>query len=84
MLDEYNKKAEKVVFFQSRGSQLQRVHRITQLSTFISLKLNFSPVQQQHVKRIAELSKFDLGTRMVNEFPELQGVMGQNYSRMKN
>ncbi len=84
MLDEYNKKAEKVVFFQSRGSQLQRVHRITQLSTFISFKLNFSPVQQKHVKRIAELSKFDLGTRIVNEFPELQGVMGQNYARLKN
>ena len=83
-LDEFNKKAEKVVFFQSRGSQHQRVQRITQLSAFISYKLNLSSAQQKHVQRIAELSKFDLETRMVYEFPELQGVMGQNYARLKN
>ena len=83
-LDEFNKKAEKVVFFQSRGSQHQRVQRITQLSTFISDKLNLSSVEQKHVQRIAELSKFDLETRMVYEFPELQGVMGQNYASLKN
>ena len=83
-LDEFNKKAEKVVFFQSRGSQHQRVQRITQLSTFISDKLNLSSTQQKHVQRIAELSKFDLETRMVYEFPELQGVMGQNYALLKN
>ena len=82
-LDEFNKKAEKVVFFQSRGSQHQRVQRITQLSTFISDKLNLSSTQQKHVQRIAELSKFDLETRMVYEFPELQGVMGQNYALLK-
>lgn len=84
MLDEFRKKAEKVVFFQSRGSQHQRVQRITQLSTFISDKLNLSSTQQKHVQRIAELSKFDLETRMVYEFPELQGVMGQNYALLKN
>ena len=84
MLDEFMKKAEKVVFFQSRGSQHQRVQRITQLSTFISDKLNLSSTQQKHVQRIAELSKFDLETRMVYEFPELQGVMGQNYAHLKN
>ena len=83
-LDEFNKKAEKVVFFQSRGSQHQRVQRITQLSAFISDKLNLSSAQQKHVQRIAELSKFDLETKMVYEFPELQGVMGQNYARLKN
>ena len=55
-LDEFNKKAEKVVFFQSRGSQHQRVQRITQLSAFISDKLNLSSAQQKYVQRIAELS----------------------------
>ena len=84
LLVEFNKKSKNVVFFQSRGSQLQRVQRIIHLSKFISEKLNFSLVQQNHVLRIAELSKFDLGTRMVYEFPELQGVMGQNYARLKN
>ena len=84
MPEEFRKKAEKVVFFQSRGSQHQRVQRITQLSTFISDKLNLPPTQRKHVQRIAELSKFDLETRMVYEFPELQGIMGQNYAHLKN
>ncbi|MED5241877.1 MAG: glycine--tRNA ligase subunit beta [SAR324 cluster bacterium] len=82
-LYEFSKKAEKVVFFQSRGSQHQRVQRINQLSTFISEKLNLSSTQKKHVQRIAELSKFDLETKMVYEFPELQGVMGQNYALLK-
>ena len=28
----------------------------------------------------AEISKFDLVTDMVNEFPELQGIMGEKYA----
>ena len=84
LLDEFSNKSEKVVFFQSRGSQHQRVQRIINLSIFISKKLNFSPKKQKYVQRIAELSKFDLGTRMVYEFPELQGIMGQNYAILRN
>ena len=84
MLDEFRLKAEKVVFFQSRGSQNQRVQRITQLSIFISKKLDLSSEQEKNTQRIAELSKFDLETKMVYEFPELQGVMGQKYASLKN
>ena len=36
------------------------------------------------VLRIAELSKFDLETQLVQEFPELQGLMGGNYAMLKN
>ncbi len=35
------------------------------------------------VDRAAEISKFDLVTNMVNEFPELQGVMGKKYALQK-
>ena len=34
------------------------------------------------MKRAAEISKFDLVTHMIYEFPELQGVMGEKYARM--
>ncbi len=83
-LDEFSKKAEKVVFFQSRGSQHQRIQRLSELSLFIADRLKISKSQQKQVQRIAELCKFDLETRMVSEFPELQGVMGQNYAGLEN
>ncbi len=83
-LDEFSKKAEKVVFFQSRGSQRQRIQRLSELSLFIADRLKISKSQQKQVQRIAELCKFDLETRMVSEFPELQGVMGQNYAGLEN
>jgi glycyl-tRNA synthetase beta chain len=83
-LSDFQTKADNVVFFQQRGSQAQRVQRIAELSVYIAHSLNLSKTQKKQVQRIAELSKFDLGTRMVAEFPELQGVMGGNYARLKN
>jgi len=83
-LDEFRQKAENVVFFQQRGTQGQRVQRIADLSVFIAGKLEFSEIQQKQVRRIAELSKFDLETQLVQEFPELQGLMGENYAMLKN
>ena len=83
-LDDFLQKAEKVVFFQQRGSQSQRVQRIADLSVFIACRLGLSEIQQKNVRRIAELSKFDLETQLVHEFPELQGLMGENYALLKN
>ena len=83
-LDEFCKKAEKVIFFQQRGFQNQRVKRITDLSIFIANKLELSSEQKKNVCRIAELSKFDLETQLVHEFPELQGTMGGNYAQLAN
>jgi len=34
----------------------------------------------QHAKRAAQLAKCDLMTEMVNEFPDLQGIMGRYYA----
>src|SRR5699024_11773741 len=39
-----------------------------------------SDVCSSDLSRAAEISKFDLMTDMVNEFPELQGVMGEKYA----
>ena len=83
-LEEFCMRLNKVVFFQDRGSQKQRVKRIEVLSEFIGNKLNLSLQQKKYAKRIAKLSKFDLVTQMVQEFPELQGVMGGYYANIKN
>jgi len=74
---------ERVVFFQKRGSQLERVQRIQKHSLKLARFLQLSETELIQVQRIAELCKFDLQTQMVYEFPELQGLMGEVYSAHK-
>src|SRR5918999_2687219 len=67
----------KVVHHNKLGSQFDRVMRIQVLSGQIarSLKCDIAAAE-----RAAWLSKADLLTGMVGEFPELQGVMGRYYA----
>jgi glycyl-tRNA synthetase beta chain len=67
----------KVVFHNKLGSQLERVQRIKLLAGEIARSLRADVMQAE---RAAELSKADLLTAMVGEFPELQGVMGRYYA----
>lgn len=66
-----------VVYHGKLGSQLERVQRIQLLSGAIARKLGADAVLAE---RAAWLSKADLLTGMVGEFPELQGVMGRYYA----
>ncbi len=66
-----------VVYHNKLGSQLERVERIKSLSKRIVHALG---TDTQLVERAAWLSKADLLTDMVGEFPELQGVMGRYYA----
>jgi glycyl-tRNA synthetase beta chain len=67
----------KVVFHNKLGSQLERMQRIKLLAGEIARSLRADVMQAE---RAAELSKADLPTAMVGEFPELQGVMGRYYA----
>ena len=67
----------KVVYHNKLGSQLDRVKRIQALSTGIAKSLKADAAA---AGRAAWLSKADLLTGMVGEFPELQGVMGRYYA----
>lgn len=66
-----------VVYHNKLGSQLQRVERIITLTGNIARLLN---VDKADAELAARLSKADLLTDMVGEFPELQGVMGHYYA----
>ncbi len=66
-----------VTFHAKLGSQGARVHRIMQLAEAIAPALGADPAL---AGRAAWLSKADLTTGMVGEFPELQGVMGRYYA----
>ncbi|HZQ72959.1 MAG TPA: glycine--tRNA ligase subunit beta [Burkholderiales bacterium] len=68
----------KVVYHSKLGTQLERVERMQLLAGTIARALQ---AEAAHAERAAWLSKADLLTGMVGEFPELQGIMGRYYAR---
>ncbi len=66
-----------IVFHAKLGSVYDKVKRLEKLAA--SLADTFA-VEQEKAQRAAELSKSDLVTSMVYEFPELQGIMGRYYA----
>lgn len=67
---------ENVTFQRQLGSQGDRVRRIAALAAEIAPLVGADP---EEARRAAELCKADLGSEMVYEFPELQGLMGRYY-----
>lgn len=68
-----------VLFQQKLGTLREKSERISELSGFIASKIG-ADVEQ--AKRAGLLSKTDLMTNMVGEFPEVQGIMGMHYARL--
>ena len=66
-----------VVYHNKLGSQAQRNERVVAIAVGIAESLGADTAL---VKRAAQLSKADLLTDMVGEFPELQGIMGTYYA----
>lgn len=76
---ESRRDALRSVTFQTRlGSQFDRSERLAALATVIAEGIGADPAA---ARRAAELSKCDLLTNMVGEFPELQGTMGKYYAQ---
>ncbi|MYF88522.1 MAG: glycine--tRNA ligase subunit beta, partial [Boseongicola sp. SB0676_bin_33] len=69
----------KVTFHNRLGSQAERIDRISCLAGEIASALGVDRVRAVEAARIA---KADLPSEMVEEFPELQGVMGEHYARV--
>lgn len=68
---------EKVVFQARLGSLANKVSRTKAIVSALVPKLNLDETQAM---RAVSLSKCDLLTGMVGEFPELQGLMGYYYA----
>ncbi|MCG8402535.1 MAG: glycine--tRNA ligase subunit beta [Firmicutes bacterium] len=71
---------KKVVFQESLGTIYEKVQRIAVLADFLAGRLNAGETDRECALRAARLSKADLLTNMVYEFPELQGIMGREYA----
>ncbi|MFW7343100.1 glycine--tRNA ligase subunit beta [Pollutimonas sp. H1-120] len=65
------------VYHNKLGSQLERVERVRAIAGYIAGQLG---ADVRHADRAALLAKADLGSNMVAEFPELQGIMGAYYA----
>ncbi len=71
---------EGVVFHEKLGNMRQKSERIAALARWLSAESGQEEAVGQAAERAALLAKCDLVTRMVFEFPELQGVMGKRYA----
>lgn len=75
-------KLKNIVFQEKLGSMYDKTERLKNISLSIAHELNYT--NNDHIiNRIATLSKCDLLTEMVMEFPELQGVMGKIYASIQ-
>ncbi|HYS82478.1 MAG TPA: glycine--tRNA ligase subunit beta, partial [Anaeromyxobacteraceae bacterium] len=63
------------------GTELERVERLERIAVALASALGLGDAKEQAM-RAAHLCKADLGTGMVGEFPELQGIMGGHYARL--
>jgi glycyl-tRNA synthetase beta chain len=70
----------KVVYHNKLGSQLKRNERVSAIARDIVKKLPQGFVSEEKTVQAAQLTKADLLTDMVGEFPELQGIMGRYYA----
>ena len=73
----YQEQLKGVTYQQALGSLWDKSVRVAELARIIAARVG---VDAGAATRAASLSKCDLLTRMVGEFPELQGVMGRYYA----
>ncbi len=71
---------DKVVYHNKLGSQGERNTRVTHIASVIAKQLGNADLVAK-VEQAARLSKADLITDMVSEFPDLQGIMGRYYAQ---
>ncbi|WP_028610383.1 glycine--tRNA ligase subunit beta [Paenibacillus harenae] len=74
-------KLENIVYHEELGSVADKVRRIRAASDLIGQQLQVDEQTAKDVSRSAAICKFDLVSQMVYEFPELQGIMGEDYAR---
>ena len=66
-----------VTYQQKLGSYADKTARVAALAATIATQVGADAAQ---ARRAAELAKADLQSRMVGEFPELQGIAGRYYA----
>ncbi len=76
-------KTKKITYLEKAGSMLDKTLRVRALCSFIAKELGADGQTAAKAERAAELSKFDLASHLVGEFPSLAGTMGCYYALAK-
>ncbi len=82
-LESLVEKLSGVVFLKNLGTMKDKTERLVKLAGETAKILKLSEVEEKFLKRAALLSKADLLTNVVREFPELQGTMGGIYAEIQ-
>jgi glycyl-tRNA synthetase beta chain len=73
-----------IIFHEKLGSQSERVANTTSITISIAGAMRLDEEQIKDSGRAATLSKADLVTGTVGEFPEVQGIMGRYFALHDN
>ena len=72
---------ERITFHEKLGTVADKVERVAKLADWLVFDAKAPNGDHKLARQAAELSKADLVTEMVGEFPELQGLMGGYYAK---
>jgi len=75
-LEEQAAKLSGIVFHEKLGTVADKVERVAKLARWLVEEGVVKGADPDQAERAARLAKADLGTGMVGEFPELQGLIG--------
>jgi glycyl-tRNA synthetase beta chain len=70
----------RMLFQQKLGTLLDKTHRLQRLAERLARALDWDQPTRACLLRAAWLCKADLATQMVMEFPDLQGIIGEEYA----
>ncbi|MCF6754882.1 glycine--tRNA ligase subunit beta [Pseudomonas stutzeri] len=76
-LEDNNQRLANVVFQAQLGSVFDKAERVSKLAAFIAARIGGDATR---AARAGLLSKCDLASEMVGEFPEMQGIAGYYYA----
>jgi glycyl-tRNA synthetase beta chain len=82
-VDKALEKLETIVYHEELGTIADKVRRIRRLAGQLAELAVTGEEDKRLIDRAAQICKFDLVTQMVYEFPELQGIMGEDYARLQ-
>ncbi len=83
-LEKFNDSLNQLLFLNDTGTMLDKVERIKDISVQLAKMLYMDDQKIKNISRTAQLSKADLMTSVVYEFPELQGIAGRIYAELDN
>ena len=73
-------KLKYLIFQKDLGNMFEKIQRLKALCSWVCDSLSIDNKLKDAIQRAAELSKADLVTHMVGEFPSLEGIMGKEYA----